>query len=101
MPTFRADWFAVRCRIGGLVVGVIIVLFKRAGEGRLPTLVAAEFLNLLANVGKGLQDELGDIAKRQGIAARDALARPQREELAEDVVDVVPGCCSASMWAAQ
>ena len=49
------------------------------------------FVDFGADVGQGLEEELGDVGQGQGIAARDAVFGDQVEELAEDVVDVAPG----------
>ena len=56
-----------------------------------PGAVAESVSDLRADLGQALEKKLGDVGQGDGIAARDAVLRHQRKELAEDVVDIARG----------
>jgi len=60
-------------------------------DGGVPGAVAESVLNLSADLGEALEKKLADVGQGDGVAWRNAVLRDEREEFAEDVVDIAGG----------
>ena len=78
-------------RGGRGTLGVSKRSFKHAEKGFVPSAVAADGLDFMLDGAEAVEKQLANVGKDGDVARGDAFVGKKREELAEDVVDVIGG----------